>query len=204
MGLNENELDALVEIINIGSGRAAHSLSEMTGSRIVLSVPNIRVCSLSNFHDVAKNLRQEFSTTVQQTFQGNVSGRALLAFADTKAFELARIVGGISATDSELDEELQGILEEIGNIVLNAILRSLANLVDCPLSCSLPQLSTNNSFSKIILGKDEQAHPSNSMVLIADTSIQVADRDISGSLLLLFETGDLEVMLSALMETPAG
>ena len=39
--LNELQLDALTELVNIGVSRAASSLREMVGSQVLLSVPNV-------------------------------------------------------------------------------------------------------------------------------------------------------------------
>ncbi len=201
MKLSDIELDALTEIINIGTGRAANSLSEITGSRIELSVPRIQVCGTSAFDEIAKTLDLEFATTVQQRFDGDMSGRALLAFPCGNALELARIVGDIQTTDAEMDEELCGVLEEIGNILLNAILGSIANLLDCDFSYTLPQLCQNTTVAKMIRGSSSEAQSSNLVVLVANTSISIASRDISASFLLLFETGNIESLLSALTAT---
>jgi chemotaxis protein CheC len=200
MMLNENQLDALTEVINIGVGRAASSLSEITGSPIELIVPQIHVCGTHEFSDIAETLDIELATTVQQNFQGDLSGRALLAFSKENAFELACVVGDIQPADSEMDEELFGILEEIGNIVLNAILGSIANILDCQFSYSLPSLSTQNTFTTIALKSAGDDQKKESLALIANTSFTVASQNLSGSLLVLFETGDIEFMLSALTE----
>lgn len=203
MKLSDIQLDALAEIINIGTGRAANSLSELTGSRIELSVPRLHTCGNSELGDLAEKYGLDFSTLIQQSFEGEVSGQALLAFAKDSAFELARTVGGIETTDDELDEELYGILEEIGNIVLNSVLGSVANLLECNLTYTLPKIGTEKSFAKIACKCAKNTSHSETVILFADTAVNIASRDIKGSLLLLFETGDIEVLLSALMPEPA-
>ncbi|NOY43315.1 MAG: chemotaxis protein CheC [Planctomycetes bacterium] len=199
MKLNEIQLDALTEIINIGTGQAANSLSELTGSRIELSVPCLHVCGNSDLGDLAEKFGLDFSTLIQQSFEGDVSGQALLAFAKDSAFDLARTVGGIETDDDELDEELHGILEEIGNIVLNSVMGSVANLLECNLAYTLPKIRSEKSFGKIIGNCANNTSQSETMILFADTAVNIASRDIRGSLLLLFETGDIRVLLSALL-----
>jgi len=203
MKLNEIQLDALTEIINIGTGRAANALSEITGSRIDLSMPSLHVCGSSDFGEVAKTLGLEISTAIKQGFGGEVSGQALLAFPKHNAYELACAVGEIESSDDELDEELYGVLEEIGNIVLNSILGSVANLLECNLSYTLPQICADKTFTKVIYDCSDSNLCPESVVLLADTTVTVASRDISGSLLLLFETDDIMVLLSALMDESA-
>jgi len=90
MALTKNELEVLSEIVNIGSGRAALSLSEMTGSRIELAVPHIRAYDSTSFQEMAKSLNLEIATSVQQGFEGGISGQALLAFPDSNAFKFTK------------------------------------------------------------------------------------------------------------------
>ena len=46
LGLGELQLDALREVANIGAGHAATALSELTGRRIMVDVPEVRVVRL--------------------------------------------------------------------------------------------------------------------------------------------------------------
>ena len=43
--LNELEIDALTEMVNIGVGRAATSLRDMVGEQVLLSVPRVNLVS---------------------------------------------------------------------------------------------------------------------------------------------------------------
>ena len=43
MQLNEVQHDALVELLNIGFGRAGASLSQLTGHRVLLEVPQVAI-----------------------------------------------------------------------------------------------------------------------------------------------------------------
>jgi chemotaxis protein CheC len=43
--LDELELDALTELVNIGVSRAATSLREMVGEQVLLSVPHVALVS---------------------------------------------------------------------------------------------------------------------------------------------------------------
>jgi len=45
--LNEIELDALTELVNIGVSRAATSLRDMIGEQVHLSVPNVSLVGRS-------------------------------------------------------------------------------------------------------------------------------------------------------------
>ena len=51
MNLTALQEDALTEVINIGFGRAAASLSKLTGQRVQLEVPQIAMCPLDELSD---------------------------------------------------------------------------------------------------------------------------------------------------------
>ena len=50
MQLSTVQHDALVELLNIGFGKAGASLSKLTGQRVVLEVPQVAVHPLSLIH----------------------------------------------------------------------------------------------------------------------------------------------------------
>ncbi|MCH7688339.1 MAG: chemotaxis protein CheX, partial [Planctomycetes bacterium] len=186
MTFHDDELDALAEIINIGAGRAAASLSEMTGSRIELSIPGLYTCESSGFSEIAGKLDSTLDTTLQQGFAGDVSGQAILAFPEKDAAELERIVGGIMTEDAEMDMDVECVLEEIGNIVLNAVLGSISNILEGSLTYTLPKLCTKTAVTKAIFMCKNDAEIRDSLVLIADTNFDIASRNVSGSLILVF------------------
>ena len=198
MQLNKYQVDAITEVINIGVGRAANSLSEMTGSPIELNVPSIHISGTPEFSKVIKTLELNVETTIQQIFEGELSGRALLSFSRENALKMACLVGDITTTNTEMDEELTGVLEEVGNIVLNAVLGSIANVLNCPFSYELPEFCSKNTFSTIIHKYVDDVRGSEAIALIVNTSFTVAGKNLSGAILVLFDSGDIETILSVL------
>jgi hypothetical protein len=66
---------------------------------------------------------------VQQSFEGPFSGRALLIFPEAQSLELVRsIVGEEHSLEDVIDLE-QEALAETGNIILNACLATIANVL---------------------------------------------------------------------------
>ena len=64
---------------------------------------------------------------IHQVFEGEITGRALLIFPDTKSLELVRAVIGGELPLEEIIELEQEALAEIGNIILNGCLATIAN-----------------------------------------------------------------------------
>jgi len=198
MTLSDDQLDALAEVINIGAGRAAAALSDITGSRIELTVPHIRAYRVDAFHEQAKALGGDLDTLITQSFEGGISGRALLAFPRQSAVHLAHVVGDVQGDLDELDFDAQGVLEEVGNILLNAVLGSIANLLQCGLTYELPELRSETPAAELLGGPSSQDVRT---IVVADTHFGVASRNIASSLILVFEIGSLDTLLGELVTT---
>ena len=48
MQMTSDQQDVMTEIINVGIGRAAASLSELLGKRIDLQIPRVTICNISS------------------------------------------------------------------------------------------------------------------------------------------------------------
>ena len=77
MELNSVQEDALIELLNIGFGRAAASLSQLTGHRVILEVPHVRIHPVSALPEMLGQVIQSDVASVHQIFSGPVArGRA--------------------------------------------------------------------------------------------------------------------------------
>src|ERR1700760_1639448 len=96
--LSPLELDALTELVNIGVSRAAGSLREMVGEEVLLSVPRIELVGRARAIQILCESEARKLVAVHQTFEGDITGRALLIFPETKSLELVRAItgGGLS------------------------------------------------------------------------------------------------------------
>jgi chemotaxis protein CheC len=94
--LTELERDALGEIANIATARAANSIRQMVGHQVLLSVPAIEIVSKEEAAKIVGSPDNRVLVAVRQDFTGAFSGRALLIFPETSSFELIRAVVGKS------------------------------------------------------------------------------------------------------------
>lgn len=92
--LDELQLDALTELVNIGVGRAAASLRTMVGEQVLLSVPSVAVITRERAAQIIGESETSKLVAVHQAFEGDLSGRALLIFPETNSLELVRAVTG--------------------------------------------------------------------------------------------------------------
>ena len=150
--LSELELDALTELVNIGVSRAASSLGAMVGEQVLLSVPSVVIVSRSRAADLIGGTRQDQLVAVRQAFHGDVSGRALLIFPEKNSLELVRAVAGERLSLEDILDLEHEALAEIGNIILNACIATVANLLERNLTMSLPEIVRGDSDGLFDLG----------------------------------------------------
>jgi chemotaxis protein CheC len=196
--LSSEQLDALTEIINIGVGDAAASLSELVAERVELRVPFVTVCSSAAAVQILRDRHSErLDTSIVQEFQGSVSGRALLAFPRSSTLKLGQILASLDKEPQVIDLELGGMLSEVGNIVLNGVMGTISNLIDDRLEYSLSRLVVDTAVTDLMVD-DSLVGPRDPAVLIADAQFNIMSRNVSGSLLVVFHVGSIERILASM------
>src|SRR5947207_5210216 len=97
MELTTAQQDGLVEVINIGFGRAAAALSKLTGQRVQLEVPQITMCPVEELSDQLRPMIRSHVASVHQIFSGSVAGDALLVIDQQSAAILKEMLTNESA-----------------------------------------------------------------------------------------------------------
>ena len=134
------ERDAFAEIANMGVARAATSLRQMLGEQVLLSVPAVHIVTREVAAELVERDNSSKLVAVQQSFEGPFSGRALLIFPEAQSLELVRsIVGADQSLEDVIDLE-QEALAETGNVILNACLATIANVLRKSMRMSLPTI----------------------------------------------------------------
>ena len=151
MILDGFETDALSELFNVGLHRAASSLSEITGQRIFVDMPRLVICQVSEVEGKLAALIGGEVATVHQMFGGAVAGDAVLLLEPDKAALLAQLMtDGDAAANGKLDQSAREVLVEVGNIVLGACLSGFGDMLQTPVTFSVPRLHIDSL--KVILG----------------------------------------------------
>ncbi len=195
--LTEDERDALTELANMGVGRAAANLSKMVAEPVRLSVPRTEIVSWDDAYRVIADRDGSGLVAVDQQFQGSFSGRALLIFPEANSLELVRaVVGGDLSLEELVDMEREA-LAEIGNVILNGCLATLANVLRQGLSMSLPVVLKGDSLR--ILGQpDDPAGKQQVLFLYIDFAVE--RRSIDGYIALLMDLPSLTALKALVQE----
>ncbi|WP_423708544.1 chemotaxis protein CheX [Undibacterium sp. WLX3042] len=190
--LSELHLDALSEVFNVGAGRAAASLSEIVGDEVRLSVPSVEIRKSSELDLTAISLDSNRFGTVHQTFRGSFQAEALLLFTEEHALEIVRDMMGSQISLEDLAEFEQEAMCELGNIILNACLSAMADMLNIPLDCSLPDYTvatTEEIFRRVA---NDQTQP---YVLLLHIDLAIEKRRSEGHLIFLLSSTSLESLI---------
>jgi chemotaxis protein CheC len=182
--LSDTERDALAEIANMGVGRAAASLRQMVGEQVLLSVPAVEIVNRTKAAQLVDGGNSRKLVAVQQSFEGPFSGRALLIFPEAESLELVRsIVGAEQSLEDVIDLE-QEALAETGNIILNACLATIANVLRRTMRMSLPAVVRGDG---TILFDAQAPTAGGELVLFLYIDFTIRNRDIHGFIALLMD-----------------
>jgi chemotaxis protein CheC len=182
VALDELELDALSELVNIGVSRAAASLRTMIGQEILLSVPSVQVVTRAQAAAIIADRNADKLVAVHQAFDGEIAGRALLIFPETNSLELVRAVTGGELPLEDIIELEQEALAETGNIILNGCLATIANLLQRSLTMSLPEIVRGSGPDLFNLAGASEAED---VALFLYIDFAVKQRDIRGYIAML-------------------
>jgi chemotaxis protein CheC len=141
MELTELQHDALIELLNIGFGRAAASLSQLTGHRVLLEVPQVTVRQIDEVGAALKEVIDTDVASVHQIFSGPVSGDALLMIDQAGAGILKELLTNEPALPFAIDASAREVITEVGNILLNACLGTFGNILNVQVTFSVPRLN---------------------------------------------------------------
>ncbi|AZP11113.1 MULTISPECIES: chemotaxis protein CheC [Undibacterium] len=186
--LSELHLDALTEVFNVGAGRAAASLSEIVGDEVKLSVPSIEVKKSSEADSSVIALNSARFGAVSQQFSGPFDAEAVLLFTEDHALEIVRDMMGSQMSIEELAEFEQEAMCELGNIILNACLSAMADMLSISLNSSLPtyRIATTEEIFKGISNSTDQPY-----ILVLHIDLTIEKRHSEGHLIFLLSSKSL-------------
>lgn len=203
-GLDELELDALTELVNLGVSRAAVNLREMIGEQVHLSVPNVELLSRGRAIEILRESEVRTLVAVHQVFEGDIAGRALLIFPEARSLELVRAV---ASSDLSLDDIIDlepEALAEVGNVILNGCLATMANMLNRTLKISLPEIVRGDSNTLFSLPPPPDA---GEVVLFIYINFAVQLRDVRGYIAMLMDVPGLvalKILLREFIQRTAG
>lgn len=195
MELTEIQKDTLTELINIGYARAAGALSDLTGHRISLAVPEVNIHPVNDIGPLLHQVIQTEVACVNQVFGGEISGNAILLLDHSAALLLNRLLTDRPQA-STLDDAGREVITEVGNIVLNACLGVFGNLLQVQVTFTVPALQIDE-VEQVIHSITVQESDL-SYALMIHTRFHLRSSDVSGYLVIILGVTSLETLLHEL------
>ena len=195
--LDDLEVDAITELVNLGISQAAGSLAQMVREEVTLSVPKVTLLSREEAIGTIGAEEPKNLVAIHQVFEGDITGRALLIFPEAKSLELVRAVVGGALSIEEIIELEQEALAETGNIILNSCLGTIANQLERSLKISLPEILHGNSQEFFNLAPPPDHGDT---VLFIYINFAVRHRDIQGYIAMLLDMPSIAVLQVLLRE----
>jgi len=190
MNLTDEERDVLSELVNIGVGQASSTLNEMIGHHIHLKVPRVKMIYEHELHEyMCDDGDGGMFSSVNMSFQGDFDGRAMLVFPQKSANILVSSLLG-EASDDGMNELKSGTLVEVGNILINGVMGSMANMLGASLRYTVPDYLECEALH-LVKGESEDG-----MLLLAEASFVIDDLRVEGNVLLFFQVASFERLLA--------
>ena len=189
------ELDGLKEIINIGGGNAATSISQMVNSKIDMKVPSVEILSYEDLYKrvIADDVEVH---AILSRFVGDFEGALLFVLSDAAADKLAGLMMG-SDVEGVSREVKASAVSELTNIVANSFLRAIGTMLNIQLIASLPATSYDY-FGAVISSADMALDQYDEQVMVIRNEFLYMDDKLDASLFLIPEVGMLDRMFKSL------
>jgi chemotaxis protein CheC len=196
--LTEIQKDALRETINISIGKAASTFNQMIQEHIKLSVPDIRLANSFEALNLLKIDPEQEVCYVEQRFEGSYFvSYAMLIFTENESLELVKLFLGSDSLVEEMSSLETEAMNEIGNIILNASIGSLANLLRDHISSSLPVCIRTRA--KNIFG--QKKIDSADLLLLIFIDFGIESKKIMGYIVLVLELNSFDGFVERLMQS---
>ncbi|MCB1169175.1 MAG: hypothetical protein KDK25_02520 [Leptospiraceae bacterium] len=199
MELSELQKDILLEAFNIGMGRAAATMSAMAHQEIDLSIPSIEIVSSD---DGSSHIltNSGFAAVAQQFSGGFGEAISVLMFPQDRSYELVKLLLGDEAPEDSIAELEQDAMKEVGNILLNSLIGSLARLSEQSFHVDLPEFRKGNwktlseQYASVANPAADRSH-STLLVLI---DFRLRKTSLQGYLAVMFDVSSLKTLLHSL------
>ncbi|BCO20398.1 chemotaxis protein CheX [Alteromonas sp. McT4-15] len=133
--LDEEQRDALQELLNISMGQAANSLAQLIETKIDISIPTISAVTPNELYSLLFETTGAFYT--RQSFLGDIHGEVMSVLSRSGLSEVAELMD----YDEPLSkEDVQEIILELCNILAGACLAGLSEQLELTTNLNMPTL----------------------------------------------------------------
>lgn len=201
--LSDFELDALVEVANIGMSRAATQLSLLLNDEILVSIPTARVVESDNFFSALGLDHQDDAVCAGQPLSGGLVGYSLLLLPlDQSRTLISSLIGNkplLDGADMRIFED--EAMTEIANIIISSAITVMADLLKIEIHLGAP---THGKKSVDALFTRSHVSETTHHAIILDARLNAPNKKVGGSLVLALTVDSMSAMLARLHNFASG
>lgn len=195
-GLKDNQLDALVEISNIGVGHAATALSQLIGNSVDIKAPSVSVSEISDVPDLLGGAESPV-VGIFLKMLGDARGNILFILPMGSADSLVSLLLRKKLCAEDIFSEVSlSALKEVGNILASAYLSALGAMMRISLIPSTPNVSFDMAGAIVDYTLIELCRAEDKALMV-ETEILIKNDGVKGNFFLLPDPGSLDVILEA-------
>ena len=188
------QIDAMKELVNIGGGHAATSISSLINTKVDMIVPLIEIMEYEELY--ARIMSEDkivYSVTTQ--ILGNGGGVFLFALPEESANQISQMM--LLNSMEKTQELIESSIKELVNIIVNSFLNAISELLNIRLMSSIPTL-TIDMFGSIISSLYMAYDQYDEEVLIIKNEFFYSGNQMDAYLYFIPETGVLEKLFKAI------
>lgn len=188
------QLDALTEIMNIGGGQAATTISQMVGHVILMRVPEVKILSYDELYQQVMADDQEVYA-VLSSISGELAGAMLFVLTDSAAQEITSLM--MDQTTDFSEEIKTSAVSELTNIVASSFLSTIGGLLQKKLKPKVP-VQSFDFFGAIISSAYMEFEQFGDEIMVIRNEFSYASKSLEASLYFIPEVGVINQIITAL------
>lgn len=171
---SRKQVDALLELTNVGFSRAAKHLSNKLNDRIDLSIPEISILSTEEMHQYVGAMNDKELRCVYQDVNGILSGRILFLIYGKDCGDICHMMRNHSNSES---------MKELGSLIIGTAVDIMSMMLDEKVQLTSPHYETVplENICELFTKADGNHNP---LSVIITTLISAESKDITGRLIL--------------------
>lgn len=193
--MSDQYFDVLREIGNIGAGNATTALAQLMGTKVDMTVPQVR---LMEFQELGTTMGGEDQIVVgiYLVVEGDINGSIIFMMEKQSVNAVIKKLMGAECDVDALSEMEESAIKELGNIITGAYLNSISTLTGLTIYPSVPALAVDMAGAILSVPAIEFGVIGDKMLLIqTDFSNDV---DFSGYFVLVPDEESYAKILSSL------
>ncbi len=199
MKIDDDDLDRVRVLANLGITHAAENLSKILNKRIDLTIPDVRFIRIEKIPETVGSIDSVY-IGVYMPLTGEVKGTILFSFREESGFDLIDTLWGTGTGQTrELTEDGESALKELGNIVGSSVINVMAEKIDMAIKPAVPTVI--HDYMQATIDSILVMHGiSGDYALIMETDFFYGDDRVIGNMLILPDTESLKMIVEKLRQ----